>query len=179
MSILSDQQKQGVKKLLDFLEKDDEIKKSLPDIVDIESRMNARKPTLVNLENTVLVAENYGFANCMMINGKDGLVFVDTTEKMEVAAKIKEDYFSHPAVVDKHGKEPNSMSNKIKGMIYTHFHADHTFGGRALFSDFIGHDDTAENWKGPPLWASEHFYNSHVELDGNIRPMYFLRGARQ
>lgn len=159
-----------VKKLLDFLSAKDGISEAHP-AQDAEKTIFNRKKQILNLENTAFVAQFYGFANCLCVSGKNGTVFIDTTEKMELAQEIKQDYF----------KQPELTNKKILGMIFTHFHADHHFGARAFFEDFIDQEvpSTSTNWTGPPIWASEHFYNSQRELDGNIRPLFMLRGARQ
>lgn len=155
---------------MNFLNADDNIKKSLPSHVKDEYEL--KKPEIINLENVALVAENYAFANCLCISGNKGVVFIDTTEKIDAALQVKAGYFSE---LDRIGN-----SKEIKGMVYTHFHADHTFGGRAFYQDFISSEaNAADEWNGPPLYASEKFYMSQYELDGHIRPMYFLRGARQ
>ena len=65
--------------------------------------------------NNIYVAIGFGLANSIMIEGKDGLIIVDTMESKEVAANVLSEF--------------RKITQKpIKAIIYTHNHADHIFG---------------------------------------------------
>ena len=65
--------------------------------------------------DNIYVAIGYGLANCIMIEGEDGIVIIDTMESNDAALEVL--------------KEFRKITEKpIRGIILTHFHADHTNG---------------------------------------------------
>ena len=65
----------------------------------------------------VYVAIGYALANSIMLEGPHGLVIVDTTENVAAAKEILKGF-------------RNITDKPIKALIYTHNHADHTFGAQ-------------------------------------------------
>jgi alkyl sulfatase BDS1-like metallo-beta-lactamase superfamily hydrolase len=80
-----------------------------------------RKPSIVKVNERIIVAGGYGFtgANMVVIDTGDGLALVDTMEGPGATAKAKEDLGA-------------LMEKLVKNVIYTHHHGDHT-GGTATF----------------------------------------------
>ena len=72
--------------------------------------------------NNIYVAIGFGLANSIMIEGKDGLIIVDTMESKEVAANVLSEF--------------RKITQKpIKAIIYTHNHADHIFGAEVFAAE--------------------------------------------
>jgi alkyl sulfatase BDS1-like metallo-beta-lactamase superfamily hydrolase len=110
---------------------------------------------VVKVTDNVYVAIGYGLANSIMIEGKTGLIIVDTMESKQ-EAKIVLDEF-------------RKISNKpVKAIIYTHNHADHVFGA-ATFAEagdnveIYGHEST------------QHYINRVVNT---LRPTIATRSMR-
>lgn len=66
----------------------------------------------------VHVAIGFALANSILLEGPDGLIIVDTTETIAAAEKIYQEF------------RKISPSKPIKAIMYTHNHADHTFGAQ-------------------------------------------------
>jgi len=72
--------------------------------------------------NNIYVAIGFGLANSIMIEGKDGLIIVDTMENKEVAANVLSEF--------------RKITQKpIKAIIYTHNHPDHILGAEVFAAD--------------------------------------------
>ena len=78
------------------------------------------KKEILCLEDNIYVAIGYGLANCIMLEGDDGIIIIDTLESCEVAAEV---LAAFREITDK----------PVVGIILTHFHADHT-NGTAVFT---------------------------------------------
>ena len=159
---MTEHNQEQIKNLLNFLKEDDDKTNSFASV--------KRDAEMMEITPGIYCANHYGFAACYAVCGEKGLFFIDTTERMDIAAKVKEDYFKIPYIKER--------SPPIVGMAYTHFHADHQFGARELYSEFINEEDKSDDWSGPPIFASEVFMDSEFQLNGHTRPFYMLRGAR-
>ena len=80
------------------------------------------KKEVLTLLNNIYVAIGYGLANCIMIEGEDGIIIIDTMESHQAAQDVLADF-------RKITKKP------IVGIILTHFHADHTNGISVFLED--------------------------------------------
>ena len=80
-----------------------------------------KKEVLTLLDN-IYVAIGYGLANCIMIEGEDGIIIIDTMESPQAAEEVLAEF-------RKITKKP------IVGIILTHFHADHTNGISVFLED--------------------------------------------
>lgn len=77
------------------------------------------RPQLIRVTESVYVAVGYAISNTIAIEGKTGLIVVDTTESLEAAAEILIE-------IRKVTKKP------IRAIVYTHNHADHIQGTRSF-----------------------------------------------
>lgn len=72
--------------------------------------------------SNVYVAVGYSLANCIMIEGTDGIIIIDTTESIESASQVLAEFRK---ITDK----------PVEGIIFTHFHHDHVAGAQAFVQD--------------------------------------------
>jgi alkyl sulfatase BDS1-like metallo-beta-lactamase superfamily hydrolase len=87
---------------------------------DLSAHSAEFKQEVIEVTDGVYVAIGFGLANAVLLVGDDGVVIVDTMESAEAALPVKEAF--------------NKISSKpVKGIIYTHFHSDHT-GGAAVMA---------------------------------------------
>ena len=70
----------------------------------------------------VWVAIGYALANSMLLEAPQGLVVVDTTESMVSARKIMSEF------------KKLRPEKRVRSIVYTHNHADHTFGAEVTSS---------------------------------------------
>lgn len=86
---------------------------------DLADHSREFRQELIKVTEGVYVAVGFGLANSVLLEGKDGVVIVDTMESAEAASKVK--------------KEFQRVSSKpVKAIIYTHFHSDHTQGAAVM-----------------------------------------------
>jgi alkyl sulfatase BDS1-like metallo-beta-lactamase superfamily hydrolase len=78
------------------------------------------KQEILNVTEDVYVAIGYGLANSILLEGRDGVIIVDTLESVEAAVPVKQAF-------DKITSKP------VKAIIYTHYHSDH-IGGAGVFA---------------------------------------------
>ena len=88
------------------------------------------KKEILHVSNNIHLAIGYGLANCIMIEGEDGIIIIDTMESPEAAQEVLVDF-------RKITKKP------IRGIILTHFHADHV-NGIGVFIDDVEDKDNLE-----------------------------------
>jgi alkyl sulfatase BDS1-like metallo-beta-lactamase superfamily hydrolase len=72
----------------------------------------------------VWVAIGYGLANSILVVGDDGVVVVDVMESTVAAAEARDAL-----------REASGCDLPLRGVIYTHGHPDHVWGGRAWMPD--------------------------------------------
>jgi alkyl sulfatase BDS1-like metallo-beta-lactamase superfamily hydrolase len=77
------------------------------------------KKGVEKVRDNVYVAIGYGIANCIMIEGRDGVIIVDTMNTIEEAAEVLAEF-------------RKITSKPIKAIIYTHSHPDHVFGAEVF-----------------------------------------------
>jgi alkyl sulfatase BDS1-like metallo-beta-lactamase superfamily hydrolase len=81
---------------------------------------------IYRVSDKVYCAVGYALANIIFVEGDDGLIVIDTSESLEAAIQIRNDFFA--AV-------PSAATKPIRAVIYTHNHSDHIAGIRAFASD--------------------------------------------
>ena len=80
------------------------------------------KKEILKVLDNIYVAIGYGLANCIMIEGDDGIVIIDTMESTDTAKEVLDEFREIT-------KKP------IVGIVLTHFHADHTNGIEVFLED--------------------------------------------
>ncbi len=77
------------------------------------------KKGVEKVSDNVYVAIGYGIANCIMIEGQDGVIIVDTMNTIEEAAEVLAEF-------------RKITSKPVKAIVYTHSHPDHVFGAEVF-----------------------------------------------
>jgi len=132
------------------------VEKDSTSILEDHSKEFNKKEVL-KVSDNIYVAIGYGLANCIMIEGDDGVVIIDTLESCEVAREVKEEF-------------AKITSKPIVGIILTHFHADHTNGT----SEFIaGREDEVEILAHDTL---PHYLSQVMDVRS---PITYKRAVRQ
>ncbi|MCP4368098.1 MAG: MBL fold metallo-hydrolase, partial [Deltaproteobacteria bacterium] len=86
---------------------------------DLKAHTAEFKQEIIKVTDGVYVAIGFGLANSILIEGNDGVIIVDTMESAEAATPVKAAF--------------NKISSKpVKAIIYSHYHADHTFGAKVM-----------------------------------------------
>ena len=102
---------------------------------DLTAHSKEFKKEVIKVTEGVHVAVGYALANSILIEGENSNIIIDTTGTIETAREVK-DLFD--AI----------NSNPIEAIIYTHNHADHTYGATVFAEDsnpeIYAHDSTAE-----------------------------------
>jgi len=116
---------------------------------------NEFRPEVIKIADNIHVAVGYGLANSILIEGDEGIVIVDTMESVETAKKVKAEF-------DKITSKP------VKGIIYTHNHADHILGSAV----FAGDDN-------PDVYSYETTPEHIDHILQVLRPIIYKRAMRQ
>jgi len=96
----------------------------------------AQEPGIHQICTGVYQARGFALGNSIMIEGRDGIVIVDTTESLVAAREIMAEFRK---ITDK----------PVAAIVYTHFHVDHITGTAAFVEDpanpppIYSHADTA------------------------------------
>lgn len=100
-----------------------QIKRGLETLEEIkEHAKEFNEKSIIKVTDNIYVAIGYALANSIMIIGTDGVIIVDVTESYEAAKEIFIEF--------------RKITNKpITDIIYTHNHADHTYGAKAFAED--------------------------------------------
>lgn len=116
---------------------------------------NEFRPEVIKIAENIHVAVGYGLANSILIEGDEGIVIVDTMESVETAKKVKAEF--------------DKITNKpVKGIIYTHNHADHILGSAV----FAGDDN-------PDVYSYETTPEHIDHILQVLRPIIYKRAMRQ
>ncbi len=99
--------------------------------------LRAGRPEVVKVCENVYSAVGFAFATMIMVITPDGLVIIDTTESMSASKRVMDEF--------------RKISDKpVRTIIYTHFHPDHWYGTKPLFTPgihVIAHNDFVEEAK--------------------------------
>ena len=96
-------------------------------------------PGVEKVVDGVYVAIGFGLANAVMIEGRDGVIIVDTMESTDAATRVLQAF--------------RRVSDKpVKAIIYTHNHADHVCGAQVFAAagespDIYAHALTDQRFK--------------------------------
>ena len=77
---------------------------------------------VLRLRDNIYVAIGYGLANCVMVEGEDGLVIIDVMESPDTAREVLTEF-------------RRITTKPIRGIILTHFHFDHINGLEGFLED--------------------------------------------
>ena len=89
---------------------------------DLAAHSAEFRQEVVKVTDGVYVAIGLGLANCILLEGDDGVVIVDAMESVEAAVPVKEAF-------------SKITSKPVKAIIYTHYHPDHTNGATVMAGD--------------------------------------------
>ncbi len=95
---------------------------------------------IVRVTDGVYIAVGYSASNVILVQGKDGVIIIDTATDPVDAREIK-------AAFSRVSRGP------VRAIIYTHSHPDHTGGARV----FAGGDN-------PPIWSSQRFLTAVPDI---------------
>lgn len=123
---------------------------------------------VVQIQPGIHVALGFGLANCVLIEGRDGLIIVDAMESAEAAEAVKRAFA---------GLSPKL----VKALIYTHFHSDHIGGGRILAGEdrpeVICHAQTQVHINRTAAITRETTYRRAMRQFGTLLPEQELINA--
>ncbi|ETO19477.1 hypothetical protein RFI_17751 [Reticulomyxa filosa] len=91
----------------------------------VKNKTNTKKKKKKVTEG-VFVAIGYAIANSVIVECNESLVVIDTTESIASASRIREDLLT---------SFPRLQQKKVKYVVYTHYHPDHTFGTKGWVDD--------------------------------------------
>jgi len=119
------------------------------------------KQEMIKVVDGVYVAVGFGLANSVLLVGDDGVVIVDTMESAEAALPVKEAF--------------NKISSKpVKGIIYTHYHSDHTQGAVVMAGndnpEVYSHESTLYYIKRIASVTRETTYRRAMRQFGSLLP---------
>ncbi len=89
---------------------------------DLAAHTAEFRQEVIEVTDGVYVAIGFGLANCILLEGDDGVVIVDAMESVEAAVPVKEAF-------------SKITSKPVKAIIYTHYHPDHTNGATVMAGD--------------------------------------------
>ena len=102
---------------------------------DLVSHSEEFRREVIEVTEGVHVAVGFALANAILVEGDNSNIIIDTTGTVETASEVKEIF-------------DTINSNPIEAIIYTHNHADHTYGATVFASDsnpeIYAHSSTAE-----------------------------------
>ncbi len=128
---------------------------------DLAAHTAEFKREVIEVTEGVHVAIGFGLANSILLEGKDGVVIVDTMESVEAAAPVK-------AAFDKITSKP------VKAIIYTHYHSDHTFGASVFAegndTEIYAHENTSHHLKRIVSVTRETTYRRAMRQFGVLLP---------
>lgn len=102
--------------------KESSFSQNIPSTKELHEHSEMFTKRIEKVGENIYVAIGYGLANSIMIEGDDGVIIVDCMESIESATEVKAAFDS-------------ITSKPVKGIIYTHFHTDHTFGSYAYVGE--------------------------------------------
>ena len=102
---------------------------------DLVSHSEEFRKEVIEVTEGVHVAVGFALANAILVEGENSNIIIDTTGTVETAREVKEIF-------------DTINSNPVEAIIYTHNHADHTYGATVFAEDsdpeIYAHSSTAE-----------------------------------
>lgn len=110
--------------------------------------------------SNVYVAIGYSLANCIMIEGADGIIIIDTTESPASAKEVLAEF--------------RKITNKpVAGIVYTHFHHDHVGGSEAFIEE-----GNKQKSRQCPIWAHETTGERISNFAAVTGPIAYVRAVK-
>ncbi|XP_045193828.2 linear primary-alkylsulfatase-like [Mercenaria mercenaria] len=134
------------------------IRRGLETLDEIkEHAKEFNQKSIVKVTDNIYMAIGYALANSIMIIGPDGIIIVDVTESYDSAKEIFAEF--------------RKITNKpVTDIIYTHNHADHTYGAKAFVED--------ENNR-PNIWAHRSILKALALNFNGPNVAHYVRAMRQ
>ena len=124
-----------------------------------QNKPKPTEPRIHKVNDEIYVAVGYALGNSIMLIGDEGVVIIDTTESLSQAKII--------------AKEFRKITDKpVKGIIYSHNHADHVMGTEA----FIEHQNDTGDLQ---IWAHHSFLDNYFQSRVRIGTAHTVRGYYQ
>ena len=128
---------------------------------DLAAHSTEFKQEVIKVIDGVYVAVGFGLANSVLLEGDDGVVIVDAMESAEAALPVKEAF--------------NKITSKpVKGIIYTHYHSDHTQGATVMAGndnpEVYSHEITLDYLKRIATITRETTYRRAMRQFGTLLP---------
>ncbi|KAK3086771.1 hypothetical protein FSP39_023099 [Pinctada imbricata] len=123
----------------------------------VEHPIQIHKPEVRKVTENIYMAIGYALANSIMLIGPDGIVIVDVTESYESGREVFAAF-------------RNITKKPVKAIVYTHNHADHTYGARAFIEDPNNP---------PEIWAHIGILKEFKRTFSSITQAFMVRAMRQ
>jgi len=128
---------------------------------DLAAHSAQFRQEVIEVTDGVYVAIGFGLANCILLEGDDGVVIVDTMESVKAAAAVKKAF-------------DNITSKPVKAIIYTHYHPDHTYGAEIMAGEdnpeIYSHAATSQYLERIAVITRETTYRRGMRQFGSLLP---------
>jgi alkyl sulfatase BDS1-like metallo-beta-lactamase superfamily hydrolase len=128
---------------------------------DLAAHSAEFRQEVIKVVDGVYVAVGFGLANSVLLVGDDGVVIVDAMESAEAARPVKEAF-------------SKITSKPVKGIIYTHYHSDHTQGAAVMAGkdnpEVYSHESTLYYLKRIASVTRETTYRRAMRQFGTLLP---------
>ena len=129
---------------------------------DLATHSGEFRREVIKVTDGVYVAVGFGLANCILLEGDDGVVIVDAMESVEAAVPVK-------AAFSKITAKP------VKAIIFTHYHSDHTNGATVMAGDdnpdIYAHSSTSYYMNRIATITRETTYRRAMRQFGTLLPV--------
>ena len=128
---------------------------------DLAAHSAEFRQEVIEVTDGVHVAIGFGLANSVLLEGEDGVVIIDTMESAEAALPVKKAF--------------NKITPKpVRGIIYTHYHADHIQGAAVMAGkhnpEVYSHESTLHYMKRIASVTRETTYRRAMRQFGSLLP---------
>ena len=121
---------------------------------DLIAHSNEFKKEVIEVTDGIHVAVGFALANAILIEGENSNIIIDTTGTIETAQEVKEIF-------------DDISPNPIESIIYTHNHADHTYGATVFAEE-----------SDPEIYAHSSTEEYLSRVIGILRPIISSRSNR-
>ena len=121
---------------------------------DLIAHSDEFKKEVIEVTDGIHVAVGFALANAILIEGENSNIIIDTTGTIETAQEVKEIF-------------DDISPNPIESIIYTHNHADHTYGATVFAEE-----------SDPEIYAHSSTEEYLSRVIGILRPIISSRSNR-